>query len=84
VSTGLSALLLKPRDELVQFQQWLIRELVIHSSKLHDWGVHQRYQQQGDVSQNGAIVVHESAVPVVIARRLFERHGEILKVLKRV
>jgi hypothetical protein len=44
-------------------------------------GVHQRFQQQGDVSKNDAIVVHESAVPVVIARRLFERHGEILKFL---
>jgi hypothetical protein len=38
VSTGLSALLLMPRDELVQFQPWLIRELVIHSSKLLDFG----------------------------------------------
>ena len=52
------------------------------SSSFMIGGVHPRFQQQGDASQNGAIVVHESAIPVVIARRVFERHGEILKVLR--
>jgi hypothetical protein len=30
------------------------------------------------------IGVHESAVPMVIAKRLFGRHGEVLKVLKKL
>jgi hypothetical protein len=54
------------------------------SSSFMIGGVNPRFQQQDDASQNGVISVHESAVPMVIAKRLFGRHGEVLKVLKEL